>query len=77
MSFLLASAIFLCPQLKFENWTKEPVNEYDIKHYRIAKRRCGEIYKKSPCIKLFRKRTSSDYSVICGAGFPPGSTLFK
>lgn len=42
-------------------------NEFDVKHVKIAMKRCGEIYKGSPCIKKFIKRTQRDYSVICGA----------
>ena len=57
-----------CLEPKMVNLTKLPWNYADIMHLDIAKKRCGEIYKSSACVIEFRKRTSSDYSVICGKG---------
>jgi len=66
MSIVLAAVMAFCPATKFENKTDLPWNEFDNKHYLTAKKRCGEIYQKSPCVKVFRKRSESDFSVICG-----------
>ncbi len=69
MSILLIGLLTLCPEIKFENKTKDPWNETDYKHAEIAYKRCGQIYKRSGCMKIFTKRTENrDYSVICGAG---------
>lgn len=48
------------------NKTDKEWNEQDYKHLASAKKRCGQLYKESKCVKKFIKRTESDYSVICG-----------
>ena len=55
-----------CSLTLMENRTEFDWNDYDRAHLTTAKKRCGEIYKSSPCLKLFIKRTPSDYSAICG-----------
>ncbi len=66
MNCLLILLALACPEPKMENLTSDPWNQQDYDHLKVAKKRCGEIYKASPCVILFRKRTTSDYSVICG-----------
>ena len=56
------------------NNTDQPWNDFDNQHLKIAQKRCGEIYKNSPCVKMFKKRTERDYSVICGKGTENEST---
>lgn len=58
--------MFICAETKIVNYTDLPWNSHDQKHLEIAQKRCGELYKNSKCLKEFRKRTSSDYSAICG-----------
>ncbi len=65
INLILLSALN-CPKIIMENRTDKAWNDFDNQHLAIAKKRCGEIYRKSPCVKLFRKRSESDYSVICG-----------
>lgn len=48
------------------NKTDKEWNEQDYNHLAIAKKRCGQIYKNSACVKKFIKRTETDYSVVCG-----------
>lgn len=54
-----------CPASKIENYTKE-WNRQDQQTFDHAKIRCAEIYPEAPCMKLFRKKDSTTYNVICG-----------
>jgi hypothetical protein len=62
--FLVAALNCSTPVL--ENRTPYPFNEKDLKHFNTANNRCRQLYVSSPCVKRFIKRTTSDYSVICG-----------
>ena len=62
LSLLVA---FVCPLTKMDNWTHE-WTDYDRKTYEHAKIRCGELYPDAPCVKMFRKKDSLTYNVICG-----------
>lgn len=64
--FLAIAATTGCHNTVFENKTNQPWDQVDKMHYRAASQRCGELYEKSPCVKLFRKRENRNYSVICG-----------
>lgn len=55
-----------CGLTLMENRTEFDWNDYDRAHLTVAKKRCGEIYKKSYCLIQFIKRSESDYSAICG-----------
>jgi hypothetical protein len=67
MKIILIASLLNCPKTEFINKTNEFWNEMDYKHLSMAQKRCGEIYKNSPCLKLFIKRTvNRDYSAICG-----------
>lgn len=55
-----------CPETKMVNRTEFPWNDFDRQTLARAKKRCGELYENSPCVKLFIKRTANDYSVLCG-----------
>ncbi len=68
MQNLILVALLACNPPIIENRTEFPWNDYDQQHLDTAKKRCGEIYKNSPCVVKFIKRTESDYSVICGKG---------
>lgn len=56
-----------CPKPKIENRTSYDWNSFDSVSLRTAVKRCGEIYRNSPCVKRFIKRGERDYSVVCGA----------
>ena len=64
LAVFLASS-FNCAPTNFENKTKFPWNENDKWNYETAVVGCAKKYKKSPCVKLFRKWDERDYSVIC------------
>lgn len=66
MKTILFLATLSCPEIKMINKTDKPWNDFDYQHLEIAKKRCGEIYPNSVCVKQFIKRTESDFSVICG-----------
>jgi hypothetical protein len=55
-----------CSPPVMQNKTKYPWNDFDRKELKYAQKRCGEIYKDSPCVKLFKKYDKNQYSVICG-----------
>lgn len=65
---LILATLVSCPITLMVNKTNKDWNDYDRMHLVRARQRCGEIYKKSPCLIEFRKRTESDYSAICGKG---------
>lgn len=48
------------------NTSKYPWNNYDRSELKFAQKRCQEIYKDAPCVKLFKKYNRQQYSVICG-----------
>lgn len=55
-----------CPDTKIQNVSGLPWNQHDQETLDGAKKRCGELYPDSPCVKLFRKYAFQSYSVICG-----------
>lgn len=69
MSFLLSTIFMLtatCPQPNLINTTKYPWNDFDKKTLKVASKRCGTKYERSPCVKVFMKRGERAYWVICG-----------
>lgn len=65
-TILLAVMAFSCANTKIINETEYPWNSHDQKMLDYSKKRCSELYKNSPCVKLFKKWGKKDYSVICG-----------
>jgi len=63
---LLLALALACPTTVIENTSKLKWTSYDTKMLNYAKKRCGELYKDSPCVKLFRKFEFQSYSVVCG-----------
>lgn len=63
---LAAMMALSCPVTKMQNVTKYPWNDHDRAILAQAKKRCGELYSDSHCVKLFRKYGKQDYSVVCG-----------
>lgn len=55
-----------CPETVIINKTKS-WNDEDARSLAYAQHRCIELYPDAPCCKTFIKRTTSDYSVVCGA----------
>ena len=53
-----------CSEPEIVNYTKE-WNQFDQDTLNRAKRRCGQIYKDAPCIKVFMKLAEKNYHVIC------------
>lgn len=66
MTTLLILLTVACPQTKMINRSKLPWVEYDRKEMKYAKKRCGEIYSDSPCLKEFYKLGFQDYYASCG-----------
>jgi len=64
--FLLTASIQGCPDTKMVNPSKLTWNQEDYKVLDRAEIRCSQLYSKSPCVKIFIKRTKMDYSVVCG-----------
>lgn len=63
ISILLALS---CPNVVMLNTSKYPWNDYDHSMLTQAKLRCGQIYKGSSCVKLFKKFDVNSYSIVCG-----------
>lgn len=66
MNSLILAGLLTCPTVEIINKT-DTWNDMDQKTLQRAKKRCGQLYIKSPCVKKFVKRTETDYSVTCGA----------
>lgn len=64
MIFLL-TLMLSCPLVKIVNKT-DTWTDRDQKTLEKAFIRCGELYKKSRCLKVFTKYPNNHYSVICG-----------
>jgi hypothetical protein len=56
---------FSCPKTLVFNKTDTWV-EHDNKSMKVAAKRCPQIYKRSPCLKVFIKKGFQDYNAICG-----------
>lgn len=66
IAFLLSVALAAtCPETKLIGFNG-PLNEDDTAALNSAKKRCGEIYPESPCLKTFEKRGELNYRAICG-----------
>lgn len=79
MSILIFAMAFSCGPIQIMNTSKYEWNSYDAATLAHAKKRCGEIYRRSPCLKVFFKVDKQDYKAICGAEdekFIGGPTLW-
>lgn len=56
-----------CPKTKIILVNDDPWSEMDQINFDIAKNRCPEKYKKSPCLKKFIRWDKLRYSAVCGA----------
>lgn len=56
----------LCSTTIMVNLSLFPWNKNDFNQKQLAERRCGEIYKASPCLVKFTKTSKRDYKAICG-----------
>lgn len=56
-----------CPKTVMLNTSKFPWVDYDYEILDYSKKRCGQMYQNSPCVKLFKKYNKQQYSVICGS----------
>jgi hypothetical protein len=65
MIFLLLA--LSCPVTKMQNTSGYSWNNYDRSELKYARKRCGEIWPDSPCLKLFKKYDKKQYSCICGS----------
>jgi hypothetical protein len=66
MSTLLVLLALSCPATKLQNTSLYPWDKEDKKYLATAKRRCGQLYPDSPCLKLFKKFDELSYIAICG-----------
>ncbi len=74
---ILLVAALSCGKPQLMNLTKFPWNDFDSQTLTRATKRCGEIYKQAPCVKVFFKTGEQDYRVICGKeNGEAGPTLF-
>jgi len=55
-----------CPVTKIEGDKEYGWTAFDKQTLARAKKRCAELYPRSPCVKIFRKIAKQDYQVICG-----------
>ena len=67
LSQVILSVALACPKTQIVNQTAFKWNKFDQQSLNTAKRRCKELYKKSPCVKIFYKVDKMDYKVVCGA----------
>ena len=65
---MTVSGLPQCPKTKIVNTSGYKWNNFDATTLNISKRRCGELYSQSPCVKTFTKWGERDYRVICGKG---------
>jgi hypothetical protein len=65
MNELLFAIAMSCAAPKLENRTKYPWNDFDKESLNIASNNCKKFYRKSPCLKIFRKVGKQDYHAIC------------
>jgi len=63
-SFVLFTSLLCFPATVYN--TSGEWNIIDSRQLSFSKKRCGEIYKKSPCLKYFWKVEENLYRVICG-----------
>jgi hypothetical protein len=65
-TFMVMSAIS-CPNIKVVDHTKSAWTDQDQEAITQAQKRCGELFPKAPCLKLFVKVEEGMYRAICGA----------
>jgi hypothetical protein len=66
-AYLMFMASFTaCPATEIINKTFIPINQFDMRQLSRAQLRCRQLYKKSPCLKIFTKIGEQDYTAICG-----------
>lgn len=63
---LLIALALSCPNPEIINKSGHKWNKFDQQTLNRAKKRCGELYPKSPCLKKFIKVKKLDYLVTCG-----------
>jgi hypothetical protein len=61
-----------CPLVKKIGGPFTPVDKQNME---VARKRCGEIYPSSPCLKVFAKMAAYTYRAICG-GYDAQGTQF-
>lgn len=66
MATLMILLNLSCPKTIMQNATEFPWNDHDYKTLEYCKKRCVQIYEKSPCVTFFRKFGKQDYTVLCG-----------
>lgn len=66
MTNLILYTFLSCPAILMVNKSEEPWNNKDYDTKKRAMQRCGEIYKDSPCLKVFVKTEPQSYWAICG-----------
>ena len=54
-----------CPPTVVENRTNT-WKKIDHDNLMMARKRCPELYKDSPCLKFFRKKEELVYHAVCG-----------
>lgn len=61
----LVVALVSCPKTIIVNHTDEWTvkDRIQIRH---SKKRCEEKYERSPCLKVFIKKATNNYQVLCG-----------
>ncbi len=66
MNSLLLLISLSCSVPQMINYTQYPWNKFDKQTLKRATKRCGKLYKTSPCVKYFIKMDKIDYRVVCG-----------
>jgi len=63
ISLILVS--LMCPDINIVNLTIDWETR-DSLVLEYVQKRCGEIYPKSPCLKIFTKKEDGVYNAVCG-----------
>jgi hypothetical protein len=66
LEILLALNLNICPKTKIIGAKEYGWTAYDEKILNNARTRCEQLYKKSPCVKMFIKSSKTSYQVVCG-----------
>ncbi len=64
LSFILTAVLTVCSPTKI--LSEKPLDDYDKKTLEHARKRCGELYPNSPCVKVFIVYKPRTYGVVCG-----------
>jgi len=60
-----------CKGTKMIGWKSEAeMTDMDKSSYNSAKKRCPQLFLKSPCLVSFEKRKVNTYRAICGEALP-------